>query len=71
MQAIVNFLRVLRDGGIIFLAVPNRRSTFDRVRPLTEVNHLIDVFETGHDSHIEEHYLEVVKLVIQHNNANG
>lgn len=62
-RTIINFLRVLKKGGIIFLAVPNRVNTFDYLRPLTEVEHLIDVFEKDVDEFIDEHYLEIVRIV--------
>lgn len=62
-QTILNFLRVLKKDGIIFLAIPNRVNIFDYKRPLTEVEHLIDVFEKGTDELIEDHYHEVVEIV--------
>ena len=33
-------LRVLRPGGVVYMAVPDCRLTFDRDRPLTELEHL-------------------------------
>jgi SAM-dependent methyltransferase len=36
-----NHLRVLRPGGVIYLAVPDRRRTFDIDRPATPLEHLI------------------------------
>lgn len=37
-----NWLAKLRQGGIIFLTVPDKDATFDRERPLTPLQHLID-----------------------------
>lgn len=37
--------RVCRHNGIIYLVVPDRRLTFDRFRPLTSPEHLIEDFE--------------------------
>ena len=34
-------LRVLRHGGILFLAVPDKRRTFDAGRPVTPLEHLV------------------------------
>ncbi len=34
------WLRVLRPGGVLLLAVPDRRFTFDRLRPATSLDHL-------------------------------
>jgi SAM-dependent methyltransferase len=35
-----NHLRVLRPGGVLYMAVPDCRSTFDRDRPVTAVAHV-------------------------------
>lgn len=47
IQTIANFLRVLRPGGILFLAVPNKTYTFDFHRPLTGFETLKRTWETG------------------------
>ncbi len=36
-----NHLRVLRPGGILYLAVPDRRRTFDSDRPPTPLDHVV------------------------------
>ncbi len=38
--ALANMLRVLRPDGILFLAVPDKRHSFDKDRPLTEFAHI-------------------------------
>lgn len=40
LGALVTFTRVLKPGGILFLAVPDKRFTFDRDRPVTPLEHL-------------------------------
>lgn len=45
--ALAEWRRVTRPGGIIYLVVPDRRSTFDRTRPLTTLDHLLDDLEAG------------------------
>lgn len=56
--ALAEWYRVLRSGGIIYLVVPDRRLTWDRPRPLTPVNHLLEDFQrhiTACDpTHIED-----------------
>jgi len=56
--AIENQLRVLRPDGILYMAVPDKRFTFDRERPVTPLEHLIRDYEEGpewsRDSHFEE-----------------
>ncbi len=31
--ALTTLLRVVRPGGVVFMAVPDKRQTFDRARP--------------------------------------
>lgn len=38
---IASWLRVLRPEGILYMAVPDKRHTFDRDRPVTPLVHLI------------------------------
>jgi GT2 family glycosyltransferase/SAM-dependent methyltransferase len=40
-------LRVVRPGGVLYLAVPDKRYTFDRNRPVTTLEHLIRDHEEG------------------------
>lgn len=37
----------LRPGGVVFMAVPDKRVTFDKHRPLTPLSHLIDDYRAG------------------------
>ncbi len=41
LGTIANHLRVLRPGGIHYLAVPHRRRTFDADRPPTSLEHIV------------------------------
>jgi SAM-dependent methyltransferase len=41
IRTIENFTRVLKDDGIIFMAVPDKRFTFDCDRPVTSLEHLL------------------------------
>ncbi len=63
IKACLNFLRVLKPGGILYLAIPDKRRTFDRERPVTTLSHLIEDFERGPERSREAHYLEWVRLV--------
>jgi SAM-dependent methyltransferase len=47
VAALVEWYRVVRPGGIVYLIVPNRLATFDRSRELTPVEHLLADFEQG------------------------
>jgi SAM-dependent methyltransferase len=55
--------RVLRPGGILFLANPDPRETFDRDRPLTTIEHLARDHREGPEVSRREHYDEWVRVV--------
>ena len=42
LLALAEWFRVTRHGGILYMVVPDRRRTFDRARPLTDPNHMLD-----------------------------
>jgi SAM-dependent methyltransferase len=58
VAALIEWYRVVRPGGIIYLIVPNRRAAWDRTRELTTVEHMLTDF--AHDTtaldptHIDE-----------------
>ena len=45
LKALDEWTRVLKDGGLLLLVVPDKNGTFDHNRPLTSLKHLIDDFE--------------------------
>ena len=61
--AIRNMLRVLKDGGILYLAIPDKRYTFDRVRPSTPFEHLVRDDVIGPEHSRREHLREWASLV--------
>lgn len=44
IKTLKNFYRVLRPGGIVFMAVPDKRFTFDRLRPITPLERLKEFY---------------------------
>src|SRR5260221_9116742 len=58
-----NHLRVLKKSGIIFCAIPDKRFTFDSVRPLTTITHLERDYEKGPQASRKGHYEEWKKLI--------
>jgi SAM-dependent methyltransferase len=56
-------LRVLRSGGVLLLALPDRRHGVDRGRGPTPLEHLLDDHEDGSALSRPEHYREWVTLV--------
>jgi predicted SAM-dependent methyltransferase len=66
IKTIKNFLRVLRPEGIIYMALPDMRHTFDRDRARTEIAHLIDDHAWGPAISRKHHFREWVTLVEPH-----
>jgi SAM-dependent methyltransferase len=60
---IANWLRVLRPGGVIFMAVPDKRYTFDIERDPTPVEHMIRDFEEGPEASRRQHFEEWARHV--------
>lgn len=56
-------LEVLKPNGILYLAVPDKRWTFDARRPVTTLEHLYRDYEEGPECSYQDHYQEWVELV--------
>jgi len=54
--------RVLRPGGVALLLLPDRRTTFDRDRPPTSLDHLIEEHEAGVAEVSDDHLIEFLTL---------
>ena len=61
--ALQSHLRVLRPGGISYLAVPDRTRTFDVRRPPTPLEHLVRDHREGPEWSRPSHYEEWVRYV--------
>jgi predicted SAM-dependent methyltransferase len=59
-----NWLRVLKPGGILFVAIPDKRFTFDVERDATPFEHLLRDHEEGPAWSRHGHYEEVARLVM-------
>jgi SAM-dependent methyltransferase len=57
------FLRVTRPGGVVYVAVPDKRRTFDAERPLTSVSHVLSDHELGPEQSRRDHFEEFARLV--------
>jgi SAM-dependent methyltransferase len=60
---LVNAFRALRPGGILYLAIPDKRYTFDIDRPVTPFEHLLRDFEEGPQVSRRQHFEEWARLV--------
>ena len=58
-----NLFRVLKPGGIVFMAVPDKRFTFDVDRPCTPLEHVLRDFSEGPGWSKRQHYEEWSRLV--------
>jgi SAM-dependent methyltransferase len=63
LLALRNLLRVLRTGGVLFLALPDKRHSFDKDRPCTTFEHILADFQNGPEGSRGSHYLEWIRLV--------
>lgn len=51
-----NWLRVVKSGGIIYAAIPDKNQCFDRKRETTPFWHVMKDWTEGPDWSLEEHY---------------
>ena len=58
-----NWLRVLKKSGILYLAIPDKRYTFDRDRPVTTLDHLVQDYTEGSEWSKKFHFEEWNRLV--------
>jgi SAM-dependent methyltransferase len=64
--ALLSHARVLREGGILYLAAPDRRRTdFDRDREETSLEHLLHDHEQGPEGSRSKHYEEWSRFAIK------
>jgi len=60
--ALLEWKRLLADGGTLVLLLPDRRYTFDHRRPVTTLAHLIDDFKAGMGEDDLTHLQEILAL---------
>lgn len=66
IAALKNFARVLRPGGMMYLALPDRRRTYDRDRVRTGLEHMVVDHVEGPQVSRRAHFHEWVTLVEPH-----
>lgn len=62
LRALKEWLRVLRQGGVLVLILPHKDGTFDHRRPPTPLAHLIEDFERGTKEDDLTHLPEILEL---------
>lgn len=63
LKALENSMRVLRQNGILYCAIPDKRYTFDIERSTTTFDHLLRDYREGPGVSISEHYQECSKII--------
>jgi predicted SAM-dependent methyltransferase len=63
ISTVATFLRVLKPGGIAFMAIPDKRYTFDQQRPVTPFAHVLRDYREGPAWSRMEAFEEFVRLV--------
>jgi hypothetical protein len=55
--------RVLKKGGVLYLAIPDKRCSFDIDRPVTPLEHILRDYEEGPAWSRRQHFEEWTRLV--------
>ena len=63
LLALESMLRILKSSGVLYLAVPDKRFTFDADRPATNLEHLLTDYSLGAEQSRTAHYTEWVRYV--------
>ena len=63
IRALLSMFRVLKVGGKLYMAVPDKRYSFDLDRPITPLEHLFRDFKEGPEWSKRQHFEEWVRLV--------
>lgn len=62
LQALAEWIRVLKEEGLLVLVVPHKDGTFDHLRPVTPLAHLIQDFELQTEEGDMTHLDEILRL---------
>lgn len=54
LQALLNWHRVLKRGGILFMTIPDGTRNFDQGRPVTPLEHIVEDYELVRNGDREE-----------------
>ncbi|NNF01131.1 MAG: methyltransferase domain-containing protein [Bacteroidia bacterium] len=63
INVVSELFRVCKDGGMIVIAAPDKRFTFDKDRSITSFTHLSKEYEENVSEVSDEHYLDFLKHV--------
>src|SRR4030067_1502899 len=61
--AIGNMLRVLKNNGVLYLSIPDKRYSFDADRPQTSIDHILRDYQEGPEWSKEQHFDEWTRYI--------
>ena len=64
IAGLLEFARVLKPGGVLYLGLPDQRQSFDREREPTTLEHLLRDHEEGPTVSRRDHYVEWARKVV-------
>ncbi len=62
LKAISEFIRILKNEGVIVIVVPRKEDCFDHRRKITSFEHLLEDYENNTDEHDLTHLEEITML---------
>jgi len=66
IKALRDVFRIVRTGGNVVMAIPDKDYTFDRPRALTSLEHLWEDFSNDVRENSDEHYLDFLQAAGAH-----
>jgi SAM-dependent methyltransferase len=62
IKALTEWLRIVKNGGLLLLILPNKSSNFDHKRNITSMTHLLDDFNNNTSEQDLTHLEEILSL---------
>jgi SAM-dependent methyltransferase len=66
LLALENWCKKLKPGGVVYMAVPDKRHTFDKERPATPLSHLVEDYKASEEMRAQRnaaHYVETAEII--------